>query len=209
MAKTIKPLKRITLPFPRELITEDIDLKKYLEEWNCLLLDSAYQRERFDTPYSLLVFLKDDAKAFTNQQLFKLITCPFNTSDPKLVNYWLKCCLALKNFMEPEASEFDENDLTECEIEYSALDIRYYFAKTFGFSFDFTARRLDLCIKINNLLLGNKSLFIARCKKCGRRLPITHLYNTCDECRGKASLYLPALGENDSMTSSTGSSSLE
>ena len=46
-------------------------------------------------------------------------------------------------------------------------------------------RRLDLCIKINNLLLGNKSLFIARCKKCGRRLPITHLYNTCDECRGK------------------------
>lgn len=97
LAKGIVPLKRITLPFPQEVITGGADLKIYLEEWERLLLDKTFRRERMTEALILLKFLKNDAAAFATEDLFKLIRCPFNTSDPQLMSYWRSCCLAINN----------------------------------------------------------------------------------------------------------------
>ena len=84
--------------------------------------------------------------------------------------------------------DFDEvygktwEDLTECEIEYRSHEIRYRLAKSFGYADNFLQERLNLCLKINSLLLGSKAMFMARCKKCGKRLPITHTGSLCPEC---------------------------
>lgn len=64
----------------------------------------------------------------------------------------------------------------------SIYEIRYRLANTFGFFDDFLAERQRLCIKINNLLIGDKTMFIARCKECGKRLPVTHSETLCNDC---------------------------
>lgn len=178
----IAPLKYITLPFPREVINEDINLKKYIEEWDALPLNPAFKRETLKIPYSLLLTLKNNARSFSNEELFKLIKCPFNTSDVNLVNYWYECCLAVKYHYLPDLPKYNSEDLTECEIEYRSHEIRYRIAKSFGYADNFLQERLNLCLKINSLLLGSKAMFMARCKKCGKRLPVTHTGSFCPEC---------------------------
>ena len=132
LAKGIVPLKRITFPFPQEVITGGADLKIYLEEWERLLLDKTFRRER----------------------MTEALPLPEGCSD----------------------------NLTDCEVQYRAYEIRYRLANTFGFFDDFLAERQRLCIKINNLLIGDKTMFIARCKECGKRLPVTHSKTLCNDC---------------------------
>lgn len=182
LAKGIVPLKRITLPFPQEVITGGADLKIYLEEWERLLLDKTFRRERMTEALILLKFLKNDAAAFATEDLFKLIRCPFNTSDPQLMSYWRSCCLAINNGEALPLPEGRSDNLTDCEVQYRAYEIRYRLANTFGFFDDFLAERQRLCIKINNLLIGDKTMFIARCKECGKRLPVTHSETLCNDC---------------------------
>lgn len=182
LAKGIVPLKRITLPFPQEVITGGADLKIYLEEWERLLLDKTFRRERMTEALILLKFLKNDAAAFATEDLFKLIRCPFNTSDPQLMSYWRSCCLAINNGEALPLPEGCSYNLTDCEVQYRAYEIRYRLANTFGFFDDFLAERQRLCIKINNLLIGDKTMFIARCKECGKRLPVTHSKTLCNDC---------------------------
>lgn len=182
LAKGIVPLKRITLPFPQEVITGGADLKIYLEEWERLLLDKTFRRERMTEALILLKFLKNEAAAFATEDLFKLIRCPFNTSDPQLMSYWRSCCLAINNGEALPLPEGCSDNLTDCEVQYRAYEIRYRLANTFGFFDDFLAERQRLCIKINNLLIGDKTMFIARCKECGKRLPVTHSETLCNDC---------------------------
>ena len=182
LAKGIVPLKRITLPFPQEVITGGADLKIYLEEWERLLLDKTFRRERMTEALILLKFLKNDAAAFATEDLFKLIRCPFNTSDPQLMSYWRSCCLAINNGEALPLPEGRSDNLTDCEVQYRAYEIRYRLANTFGFFDDFLEERQRLCIKINNLLIGDKTMFIARCKECGKRLPVTHSETLCNDC---------------------------
>lgn len=182
LAKGIVPLKRITFPFPQEVITGGADLKIYLEEWERLLLDKTFRRERMTEALILLKFLKNEAAAFATEDLFKLIRCPFNTSDPQLMSYWRSCCLAINNGEALPLPEGRSDNLTDCEVQYRAYEIRYRLANTFGFFDDFLAERQRLCIKINNLLIGDKTMFIARCKECGKRLPVTHSETLCNDC---------------------------
>ena len=179
----VEALKRLTLPFPRELITEDINLKTYLEVWDSLLPEPGFKRERVDVHLSLLGTLNSNTiKFFSNAQLFKLITCPFNTADVKLVNYWQQCCTLIKYNAVPAPLDYDSDNLTECEIQYRLCEIRSRLAKAFGFADDFAEKRVAMCLKINNLLLGSKAMFMARCKKCGKRLPILHTGSLCPSC---------------------------
>lgn len=187
----VEPLKRITLPFPREVITEDINLRKYIEEWNSMLLDPNFRRERLDVHYRLLLSLNSKVNCFSNETLYKLIKCPFNTKDFNLISYWYRCCLAIKNNELPDPPYyFNEEDLTACEIQYRAYEIRYRLAKSFGYEDNFLDERIRLCLKINNFLLGRKAMFMARCKKCGKRLPITHTGSLCKTCEFETALQI-------------------
>ena len=191
----VKALKHITLPFPREVITEDINLQKYIEEWNGLLLSPSFRRERLDNAYNLLLYLKNIAKSFSNNELFRLITCPFNTCDKHLTNYWYKCCLAIKNKEALERPDFSEDNLTECEIQYRAYEILYHLSKSSGIKDNFASYRLQLCLKINKLLLGGKAMFIPICKNCGKRLSIPHTGSLCPSCMFNESIKIVVTSE--------------
>lgn len=181
----IEPIKRMTVPFPRELITSNSNIEMYLAEWEALLLSPSFKRQRMSDSLYLLRKLGDQANEFGNDALFRLITCPFDTTDKRLVGYWLRCCVALKNNDDLPVPYFDESDLSGCEVQYKAHEIRYRLSLAFKYKDDLETEKQRLCIKINRLLVGSKSMFIPRCKECGKRLPITIEESLCEDCKVK------------------------
>lgn len=180
--KSVEPLSKITLPFPGELLNENSNIKIYLQEWEELLLNHSYNRERMDASLKLLMFLKRSCKNLTNEKLYKLIRCPFDTADIDLIKYWQKCSLNIYRNEDLSLPDFNQEDLTNCEKQYRASEIRYRLTQAFNLPDQYSVYRQQLCIKINELLLGSKSMFLMQCRICGKRLPALHTGTICQEC---------------------------
>ena len=205
LAHPIPPLTRISIPFPRELIREETDLRAYLEEWESLFPEPDVIRERMDAPLYLLGRLAGEYGSFSTRELFQLVSCPFSVDDRRLVGYWHRCCDALLNSFDLPDPYFGEEDLEACEVQYRAHEIRCRLSETFGLYDGFEEERQQLCVKINRLLAESKNVYILRCRKCGRRLPVTHDGLLCEDCQQEQMLdRLIFSSGNDSNASTIG-----
>ncbi len=181
----IPSLEYLTVPFPTDLITEDVDIRLYLEEWEALFLEPRFRRNRMKEALTLLNSLHWPPNHVDNTTLYKLITCPFDVHDVQLVDYWRNCCAAIALDTYLPVPNFGEDSLNECELKYRAYEIRHHLSQRFDRKDDLEEQRQQLCVKINSFLCGDKTVFILRCRMCGKRLPTTTVGLLCHDCQIK------------------------
>ena len=122
------------------------------------------------------------ARSLDRQLLYELITCPVDVKNEQLVMYWLESVIAISVGAEPEVPMFNTDTLEGCELQYKALDVRHQLLRRIGVEDPRMDEKLELCEKINQLLLTDEGKFRRRCRKCGRPLPIGSTFGICDRC---------------------------
>lgn len=177
------PLKEITLPFPKESIETSYPFDKLFEEWAKLPVAPGYAREDMSEAALLYGVLGSSfARKLDRKLLYDLITCPVDVKNEKLVLYWLECCIAIGFDAVPEEPGFETDSLAGCELQYKAYDVRHQLLRRIGIEEPCIEEKNELCEKINQLLLEDKSEFSRKCSRCGRPLPVTFPYGICDRC---------------------------
>ena len=179
------PLDRVTIPFPKEAVDTGYSFRRLFREWQELPFVEGFMREDMTEAMFLLGELGDKmARQLDRALLYELITCPVDIKNDRLVLYWLECCIAISVGAEPEVPDFETDDLEGCELQYKALDVRHQLLRRIGVEDPRMDEKLELCEKINQLLLSDKKRFHKRCRRCGRLLPATWPYGICDACYG-------------------------
>lgn len=175
-------LECITLPFPEEALGTEYPLMKLLTEWQELPEIPGFRRTDMEEAIYLLKALGNEEKRFDKDMLYRMITCPVDIKDDRLVQYWKQCCQAIVSGRIPEIPDFPDDTLEECEFQYKALDIRHQLLRQIDIEEDCMEEKTALCEKINRLLLENKHEYLKRCRVCNRVLPATYPFGICDRC---------------------------
>jgi len=126
--------------------------------------------------------LKPIAKKADRSLIYLLITCPLDTKDDAIVDYWRDCCFAIYNnsiLPEPFAGT---STLEDCERRYKQLDVRHQLLRRIGIEEDRMQEKLQLCERINEFLKEEKDRYLKHCSRCGRILPATSEYGICERC---------------------------
>ena len=183
LQRTGKQIRTVTIPFPREAIETGYSFRRLFDEWEKLPFIPGFIREDMTEAAFLLGELGDTlARQLDRKLLYELITCPVDVKNEDLVLYWLECCIAIIVDAVPEEPMFDTETLEGCELQYKALDVRHQILRRIGIEDPRMDEKLELCEKINQLLLTDKRNFQKRCRRCGRALPAMYPYGICDRC---------------------------
>ena len=183
LQRTGRQLRDVTIPFPREAIDTGFPFNRLFDEWQRLPLIPGFAREDMSEAAFLLNELGGKiARSLDRQLLYELITCPVDVKNEQLVLYWLESVIAISVDAIPEVPMFDTDTLEGCELQYKALDVRHQLLRRIGIEDPRMDEKLELCEKINELLLTDKKNFRKRCRLCGRSLPATWPYGICDSC---------------------------
>ena len=183
LQRTGKQLRNITIPFPREAIETGFPFHKLFYEWQQLPIISGFAREDMTEAAFLLNELGGTiARKLPRELLYELITCPVDVKNEQLVLYWLESVIAISVDAIPEVPMFETDTLEGCELQYKALDVRHQLLRRIGIEDPRMDEKMELCEKINQLLLTDKKNFRKRCRRCGRLLPATWPYGICDAC---------------------------
>ena len=129
--------------------------------------------------------MKPVPKKATKEEIFSCITCPVDVKSPELVSYWKSCCQAFfRKEPMPHPAFIDDEALTleDCELQYAALDVYSRMLKKAGEKDETMTEKLELCDKINSLLLETKQEYLRKCKYCGFPLAPGFRFNVCDRC---------------------------
>ena len=185
LKETGRPLQVVTIPFPKEAVDTGFTFWRLFDEWQNLPHVPGFSREDMSEAMFLLKELGDRiARQLPRELLYELITCPVDIKNERLVLYWLESCLAIGVGAEPEVPMFDTDTLEGCELQYKALDVRHQLLRRIGIEDPRMEEKLELCEKINQLLLEDKRNLRRRCPRCGRSLPADWPYGICDRCYG-------------------------
>lgn len=183
LQRTGRQLRDITIPFPREAIETGFPFHRLFFEWQQLPIISGFAREDMTEAAFLLSELGGTiARKLDRELLYELITCPVDIKNEQLVLYWLESVIAISVDAIPEVPMFETETLEGRELQYKALDVRHQLLRRIGIEEPRMDEKLELCEKINQLLLSDKKNFRKRCRRCGKSLPATWPYGICDEC---------------------------
>lgn len=183
LESTCRSIEKFTLPFPAEVFKYSNDIELVLSEWERLFPNKVFRRKSMEIELSLFKQLK---KASLEQNdynlLFKLISSPFDTSDIKLLGYWMDCCRAALSYEELPLPNFGTETLEGCELQYKALDLRHHILRKFDIKIDYQNEKDRLCNVINNFLLSEKDKYLLKCRACGKKLEFTQKIGLCEKC---------------------------
>lgn len=185
LSKTIVPIQKMTLPFPIQLVTDTRLLYLYLRKWNDEYAVPGKECQYEDMSRAL-VLLKKLQYPFTDYSidiLLRLITCPFNESDRRLMAYWHQCCEKFHNHQPIEKPNFDESSLEGCEAQYRAYELGYRLVASEEEKQEFEQCRNEVCDKVTALLLKDRASHLLRCKYCGGRLSSNESNGVCASCQ--------------------------
>ncbi len=183
LSRSGRQLKDITIPFPKEAIETGFSFQRLFDEWQRLPIIPGFAREDMTEAAFLLKELGGTiARSLDRQLLYELITCPVDVKNEQLVMYWLESVIAISVGAEPEVPVFRTDTLDGCELQYKALDVRHQLLRRIGVEDPCMDEKLELCEKINQLLLTDEGKFRRRCRKCGRPLPMGSTFGICDRC---------------------------
>ena len=183
LSRTGRQLRNITIPFPKEAIETGFPFHRLFDEWQRLPIIPGFVREDMTEADFLLKELGGTiARSLDRQLLYELITCPVDVKNEQLVMYWLESVIAISVGAEPEVPMCNTDTLEGCELQYKALDVRHQLLRRIGVEDPRMDEKLELCEKINQLLLTDEGKFRRRCRKCGRPLPIGSTFGICDRC---------------------------
>ena len=192
MADTEKPLTQVNLGFPQILLDIDAPLDELLEIWHSVTPSDPFVKENIDEA----LFLYDQAKLYKEwidgfqekRTLYKMITCPIDIKDKKVVDLWLHYCktyTADVSLERPVLCRDKKAGIQQYETYYKQLDLYYQFSHRMQkvIEDDWLRREREKTeMKIMSYLTKGKQNYIARCRYCGKLLPLGSTFQVCDDC---------------------------
>ena len=192
MADTEKPLTQVNLGFPQILLDIDAPLDELLEIWHSVTPSDPFVKENIDEA----LFLYDQAKLYKEwidgfqekRMLYKMITCPIDIKDKKVVDLWLHYCktyTADVSLERPVLCRDKKAGIQQYETYYKQLDLYYQFSHRMQkvIEEDWLRREREKTeMKIMSYLTKGKQNYIARCRYCGKLLPLGSTFQVCDDC---------------------------
>ena len=182
LGSEVRQEKRLTLPFPEEALDTEYSLEKLLDEWNHLPEVDGFARADMSESIRLLKYLGPEAQKLDRHLVYGFITCPIDADNEDLVYYWYLCCRAVIDEQELPEPLSGMDKLEECERRYKELDIRHQMLRRVGREEDRMDEKLELCRRINELLIRDRKNYLKKCKYCGKVLPATYQFRICSEC---------------------------
>lgn len=189
-------LAHVSLGFPQVLLDINEPLDEILKVWHAQVPIEPFEKENVDEA----LFLYEKARAvrekipgFEDKRLlYKMISTPVDIKDRYVVGLWLDYCMdymADVTLEKPRLARGEKNGLQKYETYYKQLDLYYQMSHRLGKNIDerwIARERAKTEDHIMRLLLKEKSLYIKRCRYCGRTLPIDSPFSCCERCFQRA-----------------------
>ena len=183
---------KVNIGFPKVLLDIPEPLDEILKVWHNQTPEPPFEKENVDEA----LFLYERARAVSSripgfddkQLLYRMISCPIDIKDRKVVSLWLDYCMnytADVSLAKPRLDQKDRGGLMKYETYYKQLDLYYQMSYRLGKVMDeaWIAREREKTEnRIMRYLLKDKSSYIKRCRYCGRILPIDSPFNCCNRC---------------------------
>lgn len=183
LESTPPSIHRYRMAFPgQEAIDSEFSLRGLLEEWQHLPQEDWYDREDMSDALMLLKSFPSKRIKTDKELMYRLITLPVDTGNLNIVDYWVKCAIAIALAEELPIPNFGMTTLERCETQYRALDLYHHFCRRFDREDRCEGFRRDVIRQITKLLMAPKEGFVRTCRRCGRELPVTNSFGLCDEC---------------------------
>ena len=190
-----EPLTQVNLGFPQVLLDIDALLDELLKIWYSVTPSEPFVKENIDEA----LYLYEQAKkcrsmidGFENKHLlYRMITCPIDIKDRKVVSLWLDYCKTWSadvSLERPVLRREKKGGILQYETYYKQLDLYYQFSHRMQKEIDeewLAAEREKTELQIMNYLAKGKQNYIARCRYCGKLLPLGSPFQVCDRCYGK------------------------
>ena len=190
-----EPLTQVNLGFPQVLLDIDAPLDELLKIWYSVTPSEPFVKENIDEA----LYLYEQAKkcrsmidGFENKHLlYRMITCPIDIKDRKVVSLWLDYCKTWSadvSLERPVLRREKKGGILQYETYYKQLDLYYQFSHRMKKEIDeewLAAEREKTELQIMNYLAKGKQNYIARCRYCGKLLPLGSPFQVCDRCYGK------------------------
>lgn len=189
------PLEKVNLGFPQVLLDIDEPLDEILKVWHSVEPSMPFEKENVDEAlflYERARKVKERIDGFENKRLlYRMITCPIDIKDRRVVGLWLDYCQNYSADVSLERPHIDRRDrggIMKYETYYKQLDLYYQFSHRMGKIVDekwLRRERERTEANIMRYLTKGKTDYIARCQYCGRLLPLGYPFRICDSCHGK------------------------
>lgn len=186
------PLTRVNLGFPQVLLDLDEPLNEILKVWHSVEPSKPFEKENVEEAlflYERACKVRARIEGFENKRiLYRMITCPIDIKDRRVVGLWLDYCQNYSADVSLERPKLDRRDrggILKYETYYKQLDLYYQFSHRMGKIVDekwLRQEREKTEASIMRYLTKGKANYIARCQYCAKPLPLGYPYRTCQAC---------------------------
>lgn len=187
-----QPIEEVNLGFPQLLLDIDGPLDEILKIWHSVTPSAPFVKENIDealTLYDQAKRWKDQIDGFEDKRiLYRMITCPIDIKDKKVVSLWLSYCrnyTADISLERPRLEYGRRKGIQQYETYYKQLDLYYQFSHRMQKVIEedwLNEERNRTEMMIMKYLTKGKTDYIARCRYCGKLLPLGAPFQVCDRC---------------------------
>lgn len=187
-----QPIEEVNLGFPQVLLDIDGPLDEILKIWHSVTPSAPFVKENIDEALSLYELAqkwKDQIDGFEDKRiLYRMITCPIDIKDKKVTALWLSYCrnyTADVSLERPKLPYGRRKGIQQYETYYKQLDLYYQFSHRMQKVIDeewLDEERNRTEMMIMKYLTRGKTSYIARCRYCGKLLPLGTPFQVCDRC---------------------------
>lgn len=187
-----QPVEEVNLGFPQLLLDIDGPLDEILKIWHSVTPSDPFVKENIDEALSLYELAqkwRTQIDGFEDKRtLYRMITCPIDIKDKKVVSLWLSYC---KNYTadvsleRPKLEYGIRKGIQQYETYYKQLDLYYQFSHRMQKVIEedwLNEERNRTEMMIMKYLTKGKTNYIARCRYCGKLLPLGTPFQVCDRC---------------------------
>ena len=185
-------LTEVNLGFPQMLLDIDAPLDEILKIWHSVTPTDPFVKENIDEALFLYEQAKQNRKmidGFDDKYvLYKMITCPIDIKDKKVVDLWNHYCCTYTadvSLERPVLYREKKGGIQQYETYYKQLDLYYQFSHRMQkvIEEDWLRREREKTeMRIMSYLTKGKQSYIARCRYCGKLLPLGSTFPVCDDC---------------------------
>ena len=187
-----EPVSQVNLGFPQILLDIDAPMDELLKIWHDVTPTEPFVKENIDEAlylYEQARRQKEMIDGFENKHiLYRMITCPIDIKDRWVVALWLEYCktyTADVSLEKPVLRRDKSRGIMQYETYYKQLDLYYQFSHRMQKVIDtewLDSEREKTEAAIMRYLTRGKHNYIARCRYCGRLLPLGSPFQVCDAC---------------------------
>lgn len=188
-------IQRVSLGFPGVLLDLDEPLDMILKIWKSVEPSEPFEKisiEEILFLYERAYRARKDIDGFEDKHtLYRMLTCSIDIKNRDIVELWLYYCQTYTAdvcLMFPSPSMCSDKGLPKYETYYKMLDLYHQFSVRLGKDLDeerLKRERERAEDSIMHFLMRDKKNYIAKCKYCGRALPLAYPYRVCGACYGK------------------------